>query len=237
MARLCRQASLTRTNKPKITNYSCRNYNCAGNYAWTWWTTPPYDGSRIGLSEGGLAREGYLTRTARCAYRGCGTCLVVTAMTQASAAAAAPSIRSAMRYCFTEIAKIHPPQPASRVVFQTCSRQHAPGSLLPAGLSPQRLSTVVTLVTFYQNAGWTGRRTPSPARTGHAILPGMVFPTCASSSPMFRELARTNSTTIVNCELLVYTNFNGHGHGAVTGNIRYVGATWNDHLWSMRTWA
>jgi len=165
------------------------------------------------------------------------TCLTATAMTQASAAAAAPSIRSAMRYCFTEIAKIHPPQPASRVVFQACSRQHAPGSLLPAGLSP-RLSTLTQLVTFYQNAGWTGLSDTVSGANGPCDISGYGFSDLRFVESNVQGISAYKLHN--NCQISnywYYTNFNGHGHGAVTGNVRYVGATWNDHLWSMRTWA
>jgi hypothetical protein len=165
------------------------------------------------------------------------TFLAATATTQASAAAVTPSIRPAMRYCFTEIAKIHPPQPASRVVVQTCSRQHAPGSLLPAGLSP-RLAALTPLVTFYQNRAYTGLSDTVSGANGPCDISGYGF-----SDLRFVEsdvLGISSYKLHNNCQISNYwynTNFKGHGHGAVTGNVRYVGATWNDHLWSMRTWA
>jgi hypothetical protein len=58
------------------------------------------------------------------------------------------------QYCITVIAKINPPQPASRVVSRTCSTQHAPDSVLPKGVKVA--ATESELVTFYQNEDYTG---------------------------------------------------------------------------------
>lgn len=76
--------------------------------------------------------------------------MVATLVTVAPASAANNTVQNhKMQYCYTLIRKIHPPQPASRVVSRKCSFRHMPGSMLPLGVTPDR--SEARLVIFYEN--------------------------------------------------------------------------------------
>ena len=57
-------------------------------------------------------------------------------------------------YCYTVIAKIQPPKPASRVISRTCSSKHATDSVLPQGVAVSDAES--PLVTFYENEDYGG---------------------------------------------------------------------------------
>ena len=169
----------------------------------------------------------------------------VAALTLAApaAASAAPANHAAARspqvYCLTEIARIHPGQPETRIVSEKCSTRHAPGSELPAGV---KVASETLLVRFYENIDYNEHQ---PGLTD--TLSGAFGP-CDTVGYQFKDTSGKNSKIhgissyklYNNCQFASYwwnKNFHGRKNGAVPGNNRYVGSAWNDHVWSFRTWA
>ena len=101
--------------------------------------------------------------------------LTIAAPTAASATTTAhAAARSPQVYCVTEIARIHPGQPASRIVLEKCSTKHAPGSDLPAGV---KVSSGTLLVRFYQNVNYTGKHDTLTGADGPCDTVGTNSPT------------------------------------------------------------
>jgi hypothetical protein len=154
----------------------------------------------------------------------------------ASAATAGhATARSAENYCIIEIAKLRPGQATSRVILDECSTRHAPGSTLPAGVSTQSLTK---LVTFYQNVDYTGASTSVYGSAGPCDVSGYGFSDLRAENSAVHGISAYRLYN--NCNWASYwwgTNFSGAKNGPIQGNNRYVGARWNDHLYSMRVWA
>src|SRR2546430_16787024 len=62
------------------------------------------------------------------------TAVPAVAASAATAPGAASTVKAA-RYCFTEVARIDPGSPATRVVSQTCSDRAIAGTVLPDSLA------------------------------------------------------------------------------------------------------
>ena len=154
----------------------------------------------------------------------------------ASAATAGhATARSAQEYCVIEVARIRPGEAASRVILDKCSTRHAPGSNLPAGVN---LGSATRLVTFYQNANYTGRSTSLYGGDGPCDVIGYQFPDTRPQNTAVRGISSYRLHH--NCQFASYwyfTNFHGGKASGIPGNNRYVGNRWNDHVWSMRVWA
>jgi hypothetical protein len=153
-----------------------------------------------------------------------------------TASAVSASTRPAARYCFTEVAKIHPPQPATRVVFQTCSSKHARSSVLPAGV--KRIQQTTLLVTFFQNEDYGGTWDTVGGKDGPCDTAGYSFSNLTLTN--FNVNGISSYQLNNNCKVSSYwneTNFQGAKRSGYKGNNRWVGAQWNDQLLSMRTWA
>jgi hypothetical protein len=82
------------------------------------------------------------------------TALAATGSSNAKSTSNAVGAATSTQYCVTVIAKVNPPQPASRVVSRTCSSEHAANSVLPEGVEVP--ATENALVTFFQNEGFSG---------------------------------------------------------------------------------
>jgi hypothetical protein len=162
--------------------------------------------------------------------------LTVAVPTAASAATTAhAATRSPQVYCVTEIARIHPGQAASRIVFEKCSTKHAPGSELPAGV---QVSSRTLLVRFYQNVDYKGSTDTLTGADGPCDTVGYQFPNTINKNTKIGGISSYKLYN--NCRFASYwrrIDFHGLANRGVPGNNRYVGANWNDHLWSMRTWA
>jgi hypothetical protein len=162
--------------------------------------------------------------------------LLAAAPVSASAATAAhAAARSTQVYCVTEIARIHPGQAASRIVLDKCSTRHAPGSDLPAGVN---VTGETLLVRFYEDVNYKGRHDTISGADGPCDTIGYQFPNTVAKN---NKIGGISSYKLYNkCQFASYwtrTGFRGLKNPAVPGNNRYVGANWNDHIYSMRTWA
>jgi hypothetical protein len=161
---------------------------------------------------------------------------VALAMLSTSAASASTgTARSRMLYCMTVIAKTGAGQATSRVISQRCSTRHATGSLLPAGVSPNA-STV--LVIFFQNEDYSGLTDTVYGASGPCDTAGYSLPNLALAE--YNTNGISSYQLYSNCQYASYwtgRNFTGTKRTAYKGNNRYVGAVWNDDLYSMRVWA
>jgi hypothetical protein len=145
------------------------------------------------------------------------------------------------KYCYTVIAKIDPPKPASRVVSRGCSSQHAAGSVLPQGVTIP--ATEAPLVTFYQNEGFTGSSDTIYGDNGP----------CDASGYGLSDLTYENDWVIggisayqthSSCWGQKYWNHTSGWSPYTTPcktftnswEVSYVGAACNDDLYSMWLW-
>ena len=143
---------------------------------------------------------------------------------------------AAPRYCFTLVAKVNPPTAKSRVVSQTCSSTHAPGSLLPAGVAVPRQAAL--LVTFFQNEDYGGLWDTVGGRNGPCDTAGYGLSNLTLAN--FNVNGISSYTLHSKCKFASYwtgVNYTGHKRSGRKGNAPFVGAIWNDDLHSMRTWA
>jgi len=162
--------------------------------------------------------------------------LTVAVPVSASAATAAhAAARSPQVYCLTEIARIHPGQAASRIVSQKCSTTHAPGSDLPAGV---KVASETLLIRFYENVDYKGLHDTISGADGPCDVVGYQFSNTTSKN---NKIHGISSYKLYNkCQFASYwnrTGFHGQKNGPIQGNNRYVGANWNDRVYSFRTWA
>jgi hypothetical protein len=133
----------------------------------------------------------------------------------------------------TVVERIKPGQPETRVVSRTCSNRHAAGSVLPEGVAVPALLTL--LVTFFQDLNYVGAWDTVGGQSGP----------CDSSGYGFSNLSLVNFNVDGissyqlnnNCHVADYwtsTGYTGTKRSGYRGNNRYVGASWNDNLLSMK---
>lgn len=140
-----------------------------------------------------------------------------------------------VRYCLTEVAKIHPPRPATRVIGRICSDRHEPGSVLPIGAN-MRQETL--LVTFFQNEDYGGSFDSVGGHDGPCDIDGYGFSNLTLTN--FNVNGISSYKLFSNCKISSYwdeTGFTGNKRSSFRGDNRFVGATWNDRVFSMRTWS
>lgn len=151
------------------------------------------------------------------------------------AAPAATAQDHLAKYCYTEVARIHPHSPETRVVSQTCSNGHLPNSVLPDNI--KQPSTKTLLVTFFEDEDYLGAWDTVGGDSG----------TCDSSGYGLSDLTLANfnvngiSSYRLNgkCTIASYwnqTNYQGQGRINYRGDNFFVGAPWNDDLYSMKVW-
>jgi hypothetical protein len=162
--------------------------------------------------------------------------LLAAAPVSASAATAAhAAARSPQKYCVIEIATIRPSQAQSRVVLGACSTSHAPGSTLPAGVSPQK---PVRLVEFFEGPDYSGRNISIYVSSGPCTVVKYLFPSLKKLNGAIGGIS--SYRLFSNCRVASYwwnTGFRGPKKGPIRGSNPYVGAPWAGHLWSMKIWA
>jgi hypothetical protein len=172
-----------------------------------------------------------------------GTATLATA--PALSASAAPRTESAVqpraiKYCYTEIEKIHPGQAASRVISRICSDRHSPGSVLPLGVTARGLASKreTLLVMFFQNSGYRGTPNSIYGGSGPCDVAGYGFQDLTVSNA---DVGGITSYLLFNsCRFASYwtgTDFTGSKRSGYDGDNTNVGVPWNDHLLSMRTWS
>jgi hypothetical protein len=170
---------------------------------------------------------------------------VTLATAPALSASAAPRMGSAVqpraiKYCYTEIEKIHPGQAASRVISRTCSDRHSPGSVLPLGVTARGLASKrqTLLVTFFQDSGYRASRESLGGSSGPCDVAGYSF---SDLTGVNADVHGISSYQLFNsCRFASYwtgTGFTGSKRSGYPGNNTNVGVPWNDHLYSMRTWS
>lgn len=161
--------------------------------------------------------------------------LTVAAPVTASAATATHAAARSQQYCLTEIARIHPGQAASRVVRTVCSSTHALGSDLPAGVN---VTGETLLIRFYEDVDYKGLHDTISGADGPCDVVGYQFSDTKAKNSKIHGISSYKLYN--NCQFASYwseTGFHGAKNPAVPGNNRYVGTKWNDHLYSIRTWA
>jgi hypothetical protein len=162
--------------------------------------------------------------------------LALATLTSSAANASTGSAKTHMRYCMTVIAKVGRGEATSRVISHRCSSRHAPGSLRPAGTSHTASQTV--LVIFFQNEGYTGQTDTVYGDSGPCDTAGYSLPNLTLAEYYTNGISSYQLYS--NCKYASYwteTNFNGSKKTGVKGNQSYVGALFNDKIYSMRVWA
>lgn len=179
-----------------------------------------------------------------------GVSLALLSPAAASASTPPPPAAAAISgsYCFTEVAPIAPGSRELGVVSRTCSdTPAAPGSKLPAGMAQTSESTATPtgensaaasmdlLVTLFEHDFFRGRYDTLGGRFG----------TCDTAGYGFSDLRLANFNTggitsyIPNgaCKYTSYwngLNYTGAARINFNGSNRFVGATWNDNMYSMK---
>jgi hypothetical protein len=158
----------------------------------------------------------------------------------AASATSAPAGGHAQReYCAIEIMPVQPGQPASRAVSRTCSDRHAKGSDLPLGLPAA--SAHYDIITFYQFTNYQGNvldfySTAPCSASGSFYTIDDTRPSDNHAGSWGISSWQAHS----NCwhtEIFYGYNLGTPGYLYAQGvwEAGYIGAPWDNHVWSAAT--
>ena len=127
----------------------------------------------------------------------------------------------------------------SKTLYHGCTSSQALSERQAARVLGPRHRSPVELITFYQNLSFSGASSTIYGASA-----------CNSSGYSFSNLAQINGATGVHgitsyivhnhCTETRYWNkefFSGAESSVHSGNVKWVGKTWNDSVLSMRTWS
>jgi hypothetical protein len=168
-------------------------------------------------------------------FSGITASLILTLAFVAGPASASPSKSSAAGYCYTVIAKINPPAPASRVVARHCYATSAKASVAESQIP----DTETSLVTFYQNEGYTGNSDTIYGKNGPCDPSGYGLSNLSYENS-FVVGGISSYKTHNSCGGQSYYKLASYGQFCKTFYntfaLNYVGALCNDDLQSMKVW-
>lgn len=165
--------------------------------------------------------------------------LLSTAISAGTANASPESAGSQAKneYCVVKLMPLQRGQSASRVVSRTCSDQHAQGSDLPLGFSP---NSSVNIITVYQNTNYSGKQLifmgAQPCSPSYAYYIPDTKPSDNGAGNWGANSWQAHSSCW-HTEVYYGTNYGSPGYLYAQGvwEAAYIGSPFNNHVWSIVT--
>lgn len=142
---------------------------------------------------------------------------------------------SNVNYCLTMVAPSQPGGRDLRVVSEICSDTPKTNTVLPTGVAIPAATQL--LVIFHENIDFQGRFDTVAGQEGPCDAAGYGFSDLTLVNFNVGGISSYEYGAGSNCHVATYwnqTGFQGTARVNFIGNQPFVGATWNDDLFSMK---